>query len=131
MSDTPRADEALRDLHELGVQLSIDDFGTGYSSLAYLHRFPVDHLKIDRAFIQGLTERPGQRTLVSAMVAMGSALGLQVVAEGVETPEQAAHLRLLGCHTAQGYLFAAPQSAGALDPLLRRSARTTASTAAP
>jgi EAL domain-containing protein (putative c-di-GMP-specific phosphodiesterase class I) len=78
----------------------------------------VDEVKIDRAFVQGLTERPDQRTLVSAMVAMGSALGLSVVAEGVETVEQAAELRRLGCSTAQGYLFSAPQPASALGAIL-------------
>jgi EAL domain-containing protein (putative c-di-GMP-specific phosphodiesterase class I) len=120
MSDVVRSSETLDELHELGVRLSIDDFGTGYSSLAYLHRFPVDELKIDRAFVQGIPDRPDQRTLVTAMVAMGSALGLGIVAEGVETDDQAAVLRGLGCPTAQGYLFAEPMAAKELDVLLHR-----------
>jgi predicted signal transduction protein with EAL and GGDEF domain len=110
-------------LHELGVRLSIDDFGTGYSSLAYLHRFPVDELKIDRAFINEIGQHQEQRTLVSAVVAMGAALGLCVVAEGVETAEQAADVTDLGCHQAQGYFFARPEPGGSetLRAMLQRS----------
>jgi len=124
MTDTIRTADALRALHALGVQLSIDDFGTGYSSLAYLHMFPVDELKIDRAFVNDLTEHPGQQTLVTAMVAMGKSLGLTIVAEGVETTEQAAQLRVLGCDLAQGYLFAAPQPPNALQASLPQASRT-------
>jgi EAL domain-containing protein (putative c-di-GMP-specific phosphodiesterase class I) len=102
------------------VTLSIDDFGTGYSSLAYLQQFPVDELKIDRAFVNDLTVRPDQRTLVSAMVAMGKALGLQILAEGVETSSQLDILRDLGCDLAQGYLFASPQPPREVTPLLSR-----------
>jgi EAL domain-containing protein (putative c-di-GMP-specific phosphodiesterase class I) len=121
MSDARRTIDSLTELKALGVTLSIDDFGTGYSSLAYLQRFPVDELKIDRAFINDLTIRPDQRTLVSAMVAMGKALGLRVVAEGVETTAQLETLRELGCDRAQGYLFATPQAPRDVTPLLRRA----------
>jgi diguanylate cyclase (GGDEF)-like protein len=110
MTDTLVSQQTIEQLHQSGVKLSIDDFGTGYSSLAYLHRFPVDELKIDRAFISDL-DTPGHRApLVSAMIAMGKALDLKIVAEGVETPEQAMRLRELGCEHAQGYLFARPQA---------------------
>jgi EAL domain-containing protein (putative c-di-GMP-specific phosphodiesterase class I) len=131
MSDTAQATQTLGELHAQGVQLSVDDFGTGYSSLAYLHRFPVDEVKIDRAFVQGLVERPDQRTLVGAMVAMGSALGLGVVAEGVETVEQAALLRRLGCPTGQGFLFSTPQPAGSLDAILHGGSSAAIPRAAP
>ncbi|MCU1374850.1 MAG: putative diguanylate cyclase/phosphodiesterase with sensor, partial [Actinomycetia bacterium] len=121
MRDTARTAATLDVLHRLGVQLSIDDFGTGYSSLAYLHRFPVDELKIDRSFINNIAEDGQQRSLVTAMIAMGKALGLQIVAEGVEQQVQADLLRELGCHMAQGYLFARPQPADGLASVLRRT----------
>ena len=114
MSDTVRSTQIMRDIHTMGVQLSIDDFGTGYSSLAYLHRFAFDELKIDRAFIDGIIEIPGQRSLVEATIAMAKALGLAVVAEGVETEAQAELLRTLGCDIAQGYLYAPPQAPASL-----------------
>ncbi|WP_165372757.1 EAL domain-containing protein [Pengzhenrongella frigida] len=95
----------MGNLHDAGLHLHIDDFGTGYSSLEMLHRFPVDAFKIDRSFIRAL--EPGERTanLVSAIVAMGNALGLAVVAEGIETAEQLAFLKGIGCVTGQGFLF--------------------------
>jgi diguanylate cyclase (GGDEF)-like protein len=120
MTDTLVTQRSLEQLHTLGVRLSIDDFGTGYSSLAYLHRFPVDELKIDRSFISDLTSSSHPASLVAAMVAMGKALGLEIVAEGVETPEQAVQLRALGCDKAQGYLFARPQDPHAIAVLLER-----------
>ena len=120
MTDTLVTERSIERLHELGVRLSIDDFGTGYSSLAYLHRFPVDELKIDRTFISDLSSTGRPSPLVSAMVAMGKALGLEIVAEGVETPDQAAQLRALGCDKAQGYLFARPQHPDAIAALLER-----------
>jgi diguanylate cyclase (GGDEF)-like protein len=120
MSDATRTLDTLADLTSMGVFLSVDDFGTGYSSLAYLKQFPVNEIKIDRAFVSDLTIRPDQHTLVSAMIAMGKALGLRIVAEGVETPAQVADLRDLGCDLAQGYLFSTPQSATELTPFLRR-----------
>jgi diguanylate cyclase (GGDEF)-like protein/PAS domain S-box-containing protein len=95
----------MRDMHEAGLQLHIDDFGTGYSSLDTLHRFPVDAFKIDRSFVAGLTTSDRTEELVRAIIAMGKALGLDVVAEGVETTEQLQFLQDIGCATGQGFLF--------------------------
>jgi EAL domain-containing protein (putative c-di-GMP-specific phosphodiesterase class I) len=94
------------------VRLAIDDFGTGYSSLAYLQRFPVDVLKIDKAFVDGVADEPGDRAIARTVVALGQSLGLRTVAEGVETEAQRRALAALGCDHAQGYLFARPLEAG-------------------
>ncbi len=109
----------LADLRRLGVRLAIDDFGTGYSSLGYLERFPVDILKIDKTFIDGVGEPGGRPVLARAILQLGRALGLQVVAEGIERREQVVALRRLGCTRGQGYLFARPVPAEALEPFLR------------
>jgi EAL domain-containing protein (putative c-di-GMP-specific phosphodiesterase class I) len=93
------------------VHLAIDDFGTGYSSLAYLHSLPVDELKIDRSFVNRLTTDSRDRHLVQAIIGMASALGLTVVAEGVETEDQLVYLDERGCDVAQGFLFSKPQPA--------------------
>jgi diguanylate cyclase (GGDEF)-like protein/PAS domain S-box-containing protein len=110
MEDTEMAIGVLRQLKALGVGLAIDDFGTGYSSLAYLQRFPVDILKIDRSFV-GALHTPEGRAIVEASLTLAHALGLSGVAEGVETLEQVACLRTLSCDTAQGYHFARPMPA--------------------
>jgi EAL domain-containing protein (putative c-di-GMP-specific phosphodiesterase class I) len=117
MDDADTAVAALERLRALGVHLCIDDFGTGYSSLAYLRRFPVDALKVDRSFVAGLGEDPEDSAIVEAVVSMAHSLRLSVVAEGVETDKQLARLRALGCELAQGYYFAAPVPPAALDPL--------------
>jgi diguanylate cyclase (GGDEF)-like protein len=101
----------LRKLKSLGVQLAIDDFGTGFSSLAYLKRFPVDLLKIDKSFVDGVAFRDDDRAIVEAIIALGHALGLRVIAEGVEGPEQLEQLRSLGSELGQGYFFGKPLSA--------------------
>jgi len=105
--DSPAA-ETLGRLKAMGFGLSLDDFGTGYSSLAYLHRFPIDELKIDRAFVKNLGRGTGEEPLVTAIIAMGHALNKKVVAEGVEQSAQFEALRALGCDAVQGYLFSRP-----------------------
>jgi EAL domain-containing protein (putative c-di-GMP-specific phosphodiesterase class I) len=108
MNDADYFGETLLRLRALGVRLSIDDFGTGYSSLSYLKRFPVDAVKVDKAFIDGLGADPHDPALVAAIVAMADALGLVVTAEGVESPEQLRILRRLQCQRGQGYFLPSP-----------------------
>jgi diguanylate cyclase (GGDEF)-like protein/PAS domain S-box-containing protein len=102
--------ERFRQLKALGVRLAIDDFGMGYSSLSYLHRFPIDILKIDRAFVSRLTEHDGGPELARAVIMLGTTLGLETVAEGIENEDQAAALLHLGCVAGQGFLFAGSTS---------------------
>jgi len=108
MDDAEATMGAITALKRLGVGLSIDDFGTGYSSLGYLKRFPVGAVKVDRSFIDGLGSDPEDSAIVAAVIGLGHALGLTVIAEGVETDRQLAELAVLGCDAAQGYLFARP-----------------------
>jgi diguanylate cyclase (GGDEF)-like protein len=110
--------DVLNELTQLGVKLAIDDFGTGYSSLSYLHRFPVDIVKIDRAFVSELAEDGSGSAVVTAVMHMAEALELVTSAEGVETADQLAGLRRLGCKWAQGYLFARPLDAESVTELL-------------
>jgi diguanylate cyclase (GGDEF)-like protein/PAS domain S-box-containing protein len=106
--------EALERLKAIGVTLAIDDFGTGYSSLNYLHRFPIDKLKIDQSFVRDMLEDPADRAITQAIIGLGHALGMRVVAEGVEHAAEAALLRQSGCDELQGYYFARPMPADAL-----------------
>jgi diguanylate cyclase (GGDEF)-like protein len=108
MSETATTAATLRALKDLGCRLVIDDFGTGYSSLAYLHRLPVDEVKIDRSFVSSMDTDPEAQVLVRAIVSLANELGLDVVAEGVETVEQRDLLRAIGCDLLQGYLFGPP-----------------------
>jgi EAL domain-containing protein (putative c-di-GMP-specific phosphodiesterase class I) len=108
MADPDEAVVRCLALRNLGVAIDIDDFGTGYSSLSYLRRFPVDSLKIDRSFVGGMDARTEDHEIVRAIVSLASTLGIRTVAEGVETAEQLARLRRLGCEFGQGYFFAHP-----------------------
>ncbi|ANK82488.1 MAG: hypothetical protein TEF_18105 [Rhizobiales bacterium NRL2] len=122
MADDPEhAAEALGRLKDLGVTLAIDDFGTGYSSLSYLHRFPLDTLKIDRSFVSRMDHDMASRLLVRAIVDLAADLGLQTVAEGVETEAEYAELAELGCDFGQGYLMARPCPASDLRGMLAQA----------
>jgi EAL domain-containing protein (putative c-di-GMP-specific phosphodiesterase class I) len=118
MDDAESVIAVIQRMRDLGVHLAIDDFGTGYSSLGYLKRFPVDIIKIDRSFVDGLATDPGDAAIVSAVIGLGHALGLRVIAEGVETVEQLQELVALGCDDAQGYFLAPPQPAQDIRQLL-------------
>jgi EAL domain-containing protein (putative c-di-GMP-specific phosphodiesterase class I) len=109
---------ALEQLRALGVQVAIDDFGTGYSVLSSLQRFPVDRLKIDRSFVERIRPEAGDAPIVAAMITMAHGLGLEVVAEGVETAEQLGYLEEHGCDLVQGYLLSHPLTASELEQLV-------------
>jgi EAL domain-containing protein (putative c-di-GMP-specific phosphodiesterase class I) len=118
--DTATAAERLRAVKDLGVRLAIDDFGTGYSSLSYLQLLPFDVLKIDKAFIDGITEQPVDSTLGRVIIDLARTLGLLAVAEGVEHPEQVKVLRELSCPRGQGYAFSKPLPTAHVDILIER-----------
>ncbi|MDP1757302.1 MAG: EAL domain-containing protein [Pseudohongiella sp.] len=119
MRDAASADSVLHALADLGVKLAVDDFGTGYSSLSYLRQFPIDTLKIDQSFVNQITNNPDDATIVSAVISLGKSLKQNVIAEGVETAEQAAFLLAQHCDEGQGYFFGRPVSAEALAVLLQ------------
>jgi diguanylate cyclase (GGDEF)-like protein/PAS domain S-box-containing protein len=119
MQDLEAARETLHALKSHGVSLSIDDFGTGYSSLAYLKRFPIDTLKIDRSFVRDVIRNAEDASITGAIIALGKSLGLAVVAEGVETEAQASFLRERGCTLMQGYFFSRPVRAEDITAMLR------------
>jgi diguanylate cyclase (GGDEF)-like protein/PAS domain S-box-containing protein len=123
MDDVDMSEETLEQLHRLGVKLAVDDFGTGYSSLSYLRRFPVDVLKVDRSFVDGLGEDPNDSAIVTAIVTLAHTLGLSAVAEGVESALQLAELRMLGCDRAQGYYIARPATGHEVGEMLAASPR--------
>jgi EAL domain-containing protein (putative c-di-GMP-specific phosphodiesterase class I) len=108
MHDAEQSIEILRQLSALGVRISVDDFGTGYSSLSYLRRLPLDKLKIDRAFIRDVVANRDDAAIVRAIVSLAHNLRLKVIAEGVETPDQLAFLRELGCDQYQGFHYSVP-----------------------
>ncbi|HEY6023636.1 MAG TPA: GGDEF domain-containing phosphodiesterase [Pseudolabrys sp.] len=113
----------IKDLHALGVRIALDDFGSGYSNLGYLQRFPLDKLKIDKSFVAALGRSANGGVIIQAIVALGRALGLSVLVEGVETEHQRVLLRLAGCDEMQGFLFARPASVGAIDKLLAQGTK--------
>jgi diguanylate cyclase (GGDEF)-like protein/PAS domain S-box-containing protein len=119
LANPTRAKAVLGELSDLGIRLSIDDFGTGYSSLAYLRQLPVDEIKIDRCFVIGMGDEAGDAVIVRSTVDLGRNLGLEVVAEGVETIETWERLRELGCNTAQGYFLGRPMPAEEMFDWLR------------
>ncbi len=110
LDDAPRTLRILRTLRQHGILAQLDDFGTGFSALSYLHRFPISVLKIDRSFVSGLgaEARPESLALVRAILALAGTLGIETIAEGVETEEQRSALIELGCHLGQGYLLGRP-----------------------
>ena len=114
----------IEDLHALGVRIALDDFGSGYSNLGYLQRFPLDKLKIDRSFVAALGNSANGGVIIQAIVALGRALGLSVLVEGVETEQQRVLLRLAGCDEMQGFLFAKPAPAATIDRLLAQAKRS-------
>ncbi|MBX6341155.1 MAG: EAL domain-containing protein, partial [Thermomicrobiaceae bacterium] len=115
MEDAETGRRTLEALKRVGVRLAIDDFGTGYSSLAQLRRFQVDYLKVDRAFVRGLGQASDDAILMAGIIGLAQALGMRVVAEGIETPEQLDHLRELRCDIGQGYYIARPLPAGEVE----------------
>ena len=121
MENADLAITMLNQLRELGIQLSIDDFGTGYSSLSYLHRFPVNNLKVDRSFISGMSLGDENLEIVRSITMLARNLGMEVIAEGIETKEQLAQLRALSCGYGQGYLFSKPLEAEAAGLLIQDS----------
>jgi diguanylate cyclase (GGDEF)-like protein/PAS domain S-box-containing protein len=120
MQDVARTSNVLTQLKALGVRVAIDDFGTGYSALGYLASFPIDIVKIDRSFVDGIDIDPVKSAIVSAVFNLSQALGCTTVVEGIETTAELEHLRSLGCTVAQGFLFARPQPARMLGRLLSR-----------
>jgi EAL domain-containing protein (putative c-di-GMP-specific phosphodiesterase class I) len=119
MRDTAKSIETLRKLKDFGVTIAIDDFGTGYSSLSYLRKLPLDVLKIDRSFVQGIGTSAEDDAIVRAVISMAQSLGLSVTAEGIETSEQARLLREWSCQAGQGYLFSRPLPAEEFTTLFR------------
>ena len=120
MEDVGASRSVLQSLKELGVRLGIDDFGTGYSSLLYLRRFPVDFLKVDRSFVSGLGQNSEDGAIVAGVLGLAHALGVEAIAEGVELPEQADKLAVLGCELAQGFLWSKPMAPAELEATFER-----------
>lgn len=123
LNDDGRSLEALAKLRALGVRIAFDDFGTGFASLSSLQRYPLTTLKIDRSFVQDLASKPSDVAIIRALVSMSTELGLDTIAEGIETAEQAATIRALGCNNGQGYLYARPMPASQLPGFLLRTTR--------
>ena len=118
MRNVPAVVPRLAALKATGVRIAIDDFGTGYSSLAYLQQFPVDTLKIDRSFISSMADSPESGALIRTLVQLGKTLGLETLAEGIEETGQYSQLEREHCDSGQGYLYARPLDAGAVETFL-------------
>lgn len=121
MDDTDYVLQMLNELTRLGIHLAVDDFGTGYSSLSYLKRYPINEIKIDRSFVDGIADEANDRAIARAIIAMAGVMGMDVVAEGVETSEQMDALLANGCRVAQGYLFARPLPVGEVEVFFSNS----------
>ena len=121
IDDAARAMETLRELKTIGIKLALDDFGTGYSSLSYIMDFPFDRIKIDQSFVRALNDSKEARAIVRSVVSLGMALNINVIAEGVETPQERDILSNSGCEHIQGYLTGRPQSAS--DTILQMGSR--------
>jgi len=119
IEDVDAARRELGKLRDLGVRLAVDDFGTGYSSVGYVRQFPLDSVKIDKSFVQGLTAGAEDAAIAQAIIKMAHAMGMTTVAEGVESAAELARLQQLGCDLVQGFYFSAPLTADAVDGLLR------------
>ncbi|MDO3376886.1 putative bifunctional diguanylate cyclase/phosphodiesterase [Geoalkalibacter halelectricus] len=119
LQDTGESLSKLRTLKDMGINIAIDDFGTGYSSLAYLKRLPIDELKIDRVFVEGMTEDPKDAALIEAIIELARKLGMKVVAEGVETAEQLDFISRRGCEKVQGFFLSRPLPAAGVEELLK------------
>ncbi len=124
MSDPAQAGALLGEIRDVGVRIAIDDFGTGYSSLTYLNEFPLNVLKIDKSFVQSVESNDRGGPISNMIIGLGQNLGLEVIAEGVETPGQLAYMQEHGCDIAQGYLYARPESPEDLTPWLMANQRT-------
>ncbi len=122
IQDLANASTTLRRLKRLGVSVAMDDFGTGYSSLSTLRAFPFDRIKVDRSFVADMVHNADAAAIVNSVIGLGRAMGLRVVAEGVETQEQVAMLRLIGCHELQGYLFGKPLAAESYAHIMKPTA---------
>jgi EAL domain-containing protein (putative c-di-GMP-specific phosphodiesterase class I) len=126
LNEQPETKQTLDNIRKLGFTIALDDFGTGYSSLSYLRRFPIDKIKIDQSFVAQLGKQPESSAIIKAIIEMGAALDLKIIAEGVETAAQAQSLSMLGCSLYQGYLFSRPVEAGAVDVLMLKPAKVAA-----
>jgi EAL domain-containing protein (putative c-di-GMP-specific phosphodiesterase class I) len=120
LTDNDASLATLRRLHDLGTHISMDDFGTGYSSLSYLRSFPFDKIKIDQSFVRDLETKEDSRAIVRAIISLGSSLGIDILAEGVETAKQLDLLRREGCGEVQGYFFSPPRPAQDIPALIAR-----------
>jgi EAL domain-containing protein (putative c-di-GMP-specific phosphodiesterase class I) len=123
MDNPGKAIDIMNRLHERGIRMSIDDFGTGYSSLSYLKKFKVYKLKIDQSFVRDISHDPDDKAIVTAIINLASSMGLQTIAEGVETASQLAYLRLQGCDEVQGYYFSRPVPADQFEAFVLQQTR--------